>query len=317
MLNLSLNSKLIITALLIGLILVSCTNFWEDPYSLNSKKYRNLYANQIPQSEKVIRTWYHFVVTQNRAGKYVVRKFYPETKQLTSKTEYSNKKARIKHGLEEKWYDNGFKESIGNYVKGKKEGLWRYYPYNDSNIISEGNYKNNKKNGIWKEYFHKGRISSSKNYVNGIKDGDFTMYDSLGHFINQGIYKADTIYQESNPNISDGIEHEPIFSNCVEAKNLDELIDCSSAKFLTHTLGKINYPEEARRLMIQGKANVRIIVGKDGSIDSLVVTNGICQSIENECVRVVSELPKFYQPAIMNGDSVKCWLTIPFTFRLR
>ena len=64
------------------------------------------------------------------------------------------------------YYDNGNKESEGNYTKGIKNGFFKYYRENGKKK-SEGYFKNDMKNGIWKEWYENGMREI--NYVNNAR----------------------------------------------------------------------------------------------------------------------------------------------------
>jgi len=60
----------------------------------------------------------------------------------------------------------------------------------------------------------------------------------------------------------------------------------------------INYPDSAKKYGIEGRVTVKLLVGLHG-----------------EVIKRVSMLLKF-TPAKHNGEFVKCWVTVPFNFKI-
>jgi hypothetical protein len=68
------------------------------------------------------------------------------------------------------WCDNGNVTCKGNYLNGKKSGLWIYY--NDyGQLLSEYNYVNGKLSGLWFDWYLNGKKRLEQNYLNGVKMG--------------------------------------------------------------------------------------------------------------------------------------------------
>lgn len=86
------------------------------------------------------------------------------------------------------------------------------------------------------------------------------------------------------------------------------------AKFISKN---IRYPQEAIELGIEGKAYLRFVVGKDGTIEDVRVTRGIEQSIamDKEAIRVVKSMPK-WKPGEINGKAVRSYFDLPVSFKL-
>ena len=81
-------------------------------------------------------------------------------------------------------------------------------------------------------------------------------------------------------------------------------------------LGKnIAYPEAAQQNGISGRVIVKFIVEKDGSISGVSVVKGVDKDLDNEAIRVVKKMPK-WQPGKNGGKAVRCYFSLPVTFRL-
>lgn len=83
-------------------------------------------------------------------------------------------------------------------------------------------------------------------------------------------------------------------------------------KFLANS---VKYPVIAQENGIQGRVIASFIVEKDGSIRNVEVIKGIDPSLDQEAVRVLSEMPN-WTPGKQRGQAVAVKYTVPVTFRL-
>lgn len=77
----------------------------------------------------------------------------------------------------------------------------------------------------------------------------------------------------------------------------------------------IKYPVVAEENGIQGRVLVKIVVKKDGTIDSPKVIKSVDPSLDKEAVRVVKTMPKWI-PGKQKGEPVNVSFTVPVTFRI-
>jgi len=116
------------------------------------------------------------------------------------------------------------------------------------------------------------------------------------------VYHQDTIIPtESEPAIR--VEEMPVFPGGDEA-------------LLKYIASKLQYPEEAVQNGVQGRVTVRFVVEKDGSVKRAEVVRGIHPVLDQEALRVVSEMPK-WKPGKQNGIAVPVWFFVPVTFQLK
>ena len=78
----------------------------------------------------------------------------------------------------------------------------------------------------------------------------------------------------------------------------------------------IVYPVMAQEEGAQGRVVVQFVVEKDGRIGQVKVVRGRHPELDKEAVRVVKSLPKFI-PGKNNGQTVRCWFTLPVNFKLQ
>jgi protein TonB len=80
-------------------------------------------------------------------------------------------------------------------------------------------------------------------------------------------------------------------------------------------MGNVEYPTIDKNAGIQGRVYIKFVVELDGSITGIEILRGLSKTIDAECIRVVKKMPK-WTPAETGGLKVRCYYTIPFTFRL-
>lgn len=78
---------------------------------------------------------------------------------------------------------------------------------------------------------------------------------------------------------------------------------------------KIRYPEQARRMGVEGRVFVEFVVDKDGSLTEIKVVKGIGAGCDDEAIRVLKNAPK-WKPGKQRGRPVKVKMTVPVFFKL-
>ena len=78
----------------------------------------------------------------------------------------------------------------------------------------------------------------------------------------------------------------------------------------------LHYPRLALKNMVQGKVNVQFIVNEDGTISDCHIIKGIGSGCDEEAIRVVSHMPAWKKPDVVNGKKVKAPYTLPVYFKL-
>ena len=87
------------------------------------------------------------------------------------------------------------------------------------------------------------------------------------------------------------------------------------AGLMQYLSSSIRYPIDAKESGAQGRVIVSFIVEKDGSISNARVTKPTYSSLDEEALRVVSNMPK-WTPGKQNGETVRVKYSIPVSFRL-
>jgi antitoxin component YwqK of YwqJK toxin-antitoxin module len=86
------------------------------------------------------------------------------------------------------YYPNENLESETNFIKGKKEGIYKEY-FPTGQIKFEGSYGNNFKQGVWEEFYSSGELKQKITYSNNNKNGPIETYDQFGNLTIRANYK--------------------------------------------------------------------------------------------------------------------------------
>ena len=106
----------------------------------------------------------------------------------------------------------------------------------------------------------------------------------------------------SQPDVFDEVDEMPQFPG-------------GMAELMQYLSTNVRYPEDAKETCAQGRVIVSFIVEKDGSISNARVTKPTYSSLDDEALRVVSNMPK-WTPGKQNGEAVRVRYSIPVSFRM-
>lgn len=89
------------------------------------------------------------------------------------------------------------------------------------------------------------------------------------------------------------------------------------AALMNYISTNMNYPEECRKMGVEGKVFVKFIVDKTGSIINVQILRGVVDGklLEKEALRVVKAMPK-WTPGKQAGKPVSVYFTMPIAFKL-
>ena len=85
--------------------------------------------------------------------------------------------------------------------------------------------------------------------------------------------------------------------------------------FYTYIASNLVYPEQARKLGIQGKVFVEFTIEKDGSIKDVKSLKGLGAGCDKEAVRIISAAAN-WNPAKQKGRIVRQRMVLPISFKL-
>ncbi|PWJ34192.1 energy transducer TonB [Sediminitomix flava] len=110
----------------------------------------------------------------------------------------------------------------------------------------------------------------------------------------------------------------------VEEETLDEVFEIVEdpasfeggvTAFLYWVGRNLKYPQEARRMGVEGKVYIQFIIDKDGSVTDVKTVRGIGAGCDAEAERVIRMSPK-WKPGFQRGKPVKQKMVVPINFSL-
>ena len=114
--------------------------------------------------------------------------------------------------------------------------------------------------------------------------------------------------------VEEEVEEETYFVYNVEEKPTFNGGDAN--EFTKWVNSRIQYPQIAQEMSIQGKVTLQFTIEKDGSLQNVKVLSTPDESLSKEAVRVVSSSPK-WKPGKQRDRAVKVTYTFPVLFQLR
>ena len=106
----------------------------------------------------------------------------------------------------------------------------------------------------------------------------------------------------SQPDVFDKVDEMPHFPD-------------GMAGLMQYLSTNVRYPKDAKESGTQGRVIVSFIIEKDGSISNAKVAKPTYSSLDEEALRVVSNMPK-WTPGKQNGQAVRVKYSVPVSFRL-
>lgn len=85
--------------------------------------------------------------------------------------------------------------------------------------------------------------------------------------------------------------------------------------FFEYISANLKYPDEARKMGIQGKVFVEFVVDKDGKLINIKSVKGIGVGCDEEAIRVLKNAPE-WTPATVVDMPVKVRMILPITYKL-
>ena len=109
------------------------------------------------------------------------------------------------------------------------------------------------------------------------------------------------------------IETPPSFRSCNREEG-DALRKCFYREFTTYIQENLVYPPEAILKRLDSRVYVSFVIDAKGRVIN-VMARGEHPSLEQEAIRLVTELPKV-KPGMQNGEKISTQVNIPIQFRM-
>ena len=111
------------------------------------------------------------------------------------------------------------------------------------------------------------------------------------------------------------VELMPYFGECASLSGTERK-NCSDLAILRYLQSRIEYPQTAKEIGIQGTVVISFIVDRSGIINDVTIVKDIGAGCGAEAKRIIEEMPAWH-PGIQNGKKVPVIFKLPVKFRLR
>ncbi len=323
------------------------------PFTDTDDKFKDFYKSYFKAGEKILKTWYHYTVSFNeKEQRYILRLFHPEKGMIFSEVSYLDKKLSKKDGVSVTFNQDNGNITIGTFVKGKEEGRWRlldttgfvlatnFYVnglkqgayteyYNKSQLKEKSFYVDGELNGLYKSYLKNGNLKIECTYDLGKVEGDYKTYDSLGVLsqiikyekgekvktINFKEGKEVSVFTPDENEIYIVIEKMAYFKGNCSGLSEEAFSSCNTSAMYKYVGTNLKYPLIAAKFNVSGRIFVNFVIEKDGSISNVKLLTTLCQSLDDETLRMFKTMPK-WEPGIQNGKPVRVHYNMPIVFKL-
>lgn len=299
------------------LALFNLNSSYGQRYIWSDSKYVGKFKYPRNKGERTLKTWYHYVVSQNK-GRYIVRTFFPETGVLTSYKTYVDRKLSKLEGPFMLISDDQRATITGTYKNGFLHGHWE--SVSDSITLEVGNYDHGLKVGKWNTYYTNGNLKSFFTYDGGEELGEYAIYDTTGTIIDKGNSILNERYSSLPPAEYEAkkgrhiIDEYPCFGECNPNLSISQRAEQSRIAVSQYLQQKLVYPDSLRALNIYGRVNASVLIDKNGLIKDIRIVNGLCEPIAQVCRQTIMSMPK-WTPGRINGKKADVRVLVPFGFR--
>jgi TonB family protein len=203
--------------------------------------------------------------------------------------------------------------------------LHRYYWLPSKNKKEEGYYTNDKKTGVYKWYYRSGAPNAEALY-GGENTRYIQFWSSEGKplltqgngFVPQAAtpgWNATFLIIEDSLLTCGGIVRPEKGDTLYSGGNIHAEYPGGTAAFNRELGQALVYPDAARRLGIAGTVMLEFVITKAGTLDEIVVIQGISDNCDAAAVTALKTLRPF-KPATYKNKPVKVKMRLPLYFKL-
>lgn len=257
---------------------------------------------------------YFYSVAVFKNGLWNVKDYYAKTNKLQNTYSYSIMDS-VRQGHYVKYFENGKKESEGEYLDNFQVGKWNSWYENGSKSSEElflSRIEDIRKVLESDTVLSKSRNNATYGY-SGIRNGKNVWYYENGKKSSEEVYKNGRIQNLSTWN-EEGRKEVVEIKDPYGSYEPPEFRGNISA-FISEN---IKYPPDARENNIQGKEIVSFTIKPDGTLaDCKIVRSVGSASIDAESIRVVKKMNGLFKPGKAHNRNVKVYYTLPLSFKLQ
>lgn len=165
----------------------------------------------------------------------------------------------------------------------------------------------------FKEFFENGTLKKE-----GKTKTKFVLHylGELREYYSTGILQS-TAFYDNNQMISNQLYNEDgskYYENVFSSVDKMPVYSEDEVGLLKYIATNTHYPEKAKKKGISGKVIVEFIVLENGAIDGVRILKSVNPELDEESVRVVKSIEGKWEPAQLDGKSVRFLYNIPIVF---
>lgn len=208
---------------------------------------------------------------------------------------------------ETKWYENGQLTSITENPKLSKGSsavplLKDFRDISGNQLVKDGNGQGE----FATETYHDETIYDRGTVKAGLKEGTWIGQLKDGRKLFEELYTGGKLVKGTSYMDGETIEYTELGIQPQYQGGFSEMY-----KFL----GKnIKYPKDAARAGISGRVFTSFVVCQDGTLCDYQIIKGVHKSMDEEALRVVSEMSGKWEPGWMRGKKVRVKFNLPINF---
>ena len=285
-------------------------------YYQTDARFADAYAYEAAEGERVLKTWYHYVVSRH-GMRYVVRTFFPETGALTSLHTYADRGLRVLDGPYALYSDDGEAATEGSYAMGELDGPWQ--TATKGQVLVAGAYDAGLRVGTWTEHYPNGALKSSFAFEGGEELGPYVMYDTTGVVVDRGNSILGERYTELPPAEFEArrgrhiVDEFPCFGACDPDLSIGERAAASGLAASAYIREQLTVPDVVKKYGIGGRVNASVLIDEQGRVAAVDIVNGLCQPLADECRRILEGMPA-WRPGTKAGKPAAVRVLVPFAF---
>ena len=192
-------------------------------------------------------------------------------------------------GSETAYYITGEKHSSKKLKNGSEQGEATWW-YKNGQKWCVGHYNLGIEDGPYIFWYPNGKLQEEGIYVNGARDDNWKYYDKSGFRFYE--------YNEVNK--------KPLFLNAKDEEN--------SIKLFGEYLVAQNYPDEVKKMNLQGKVLIEFTVDEFGKVINVNVAKGINHFLDEAARKTIESLPN-WTPASHDSKNVRVKVVVPISYK--
>jgi hypothetical protein len=267
--------------------------------------YDEFYKSTVEPDCRLLNSGIIYTLCKHKNGKFILSKFYPETKTLVSRQEFSNRELTTPAGkYVEKYWKTGATTLEGSFdVFFQREGMWKEYSYQTGKLIAEMTYIHGKLNGDYIRYFDSTdlQIQSRIPFNNGLRHGEGFVFDLAGkpikhyEYLSGNIINVELAAKEDSTVIAKFPS--PLCEKIVADKERQK---CEEEEIFRLITKYFNFREVFNAGISNFDFNYGFDIDKDGNLTNPIIYRGINEKYNTKFMKMIDMMPK-WKSATSNG----------------